>query len=460
MVPYLVHYTGRVAIKRSRMPPALSVFEKQLSNFADLIDVRGLTAEAPPEDGTELDRWIIVDVGGWTPDSLFRTLSAPGPGMSDVHDRIRRIEKLPGIETIEPEVIFRAVGDGDAGFAASPPAPLPPEWDWHHRAIGLDQTKYTGSGVTIGHLDTGIDRAAARILLGERLIEGADYHDGADIQESVDVLRVPPWHGTGTLGLLAADAPGYRGVALRANVISARVSPSVLLIRNTALASAIRGIADSEAQLMTISMGGAASPLWADAVDYAYTKGALICAAAGNNFGFTPSCVGYPARLHQVVAVAGITRDENVPYSDYKGLMKGNHGEQVDICAPTPDVSWATPDGAGGVAYVRGAGTSTATPQVAGVAALWLERWAAELASPAFTGRNAWRRLECCRRALLGGARRLPGQIGHDSRRGHGCVDVPGTLHERWRPSSNVLETRRQYIERPWWRTLNPCDDT
>jgi subtilisin family serine protease len=86
--------------------------------------------------------------------------------------------------------------------------------------------------------------------------------------------------------------------------------------------------------------------------------------------------------------------------------MCGNFGPEVDIAAPTPDVLWARPPDAFG----PGAGTSTATPQVAAAAALWLSFHRAAL-----VGFSPTEKVEACVRALLTSARRegpLPYEAG------------------------------------------------
>jgi subtilisin family serine protease len=101
----------------------------------------------------------------------------------------------------------------------------------------------------------------------------------------------------------------------------------------------------------------------------------------------------------------------------------------VDLCAPTPDVLWAVPP----AGYRPGAGTSTATPQVAGAAALWLSFHRETLQDYA-----PMERVEACRRALLVGAADVgpypyhahPSQPGrtHNDYFGEGRLDVEATL--------------------------------
>lgn len=459
MDPYLVRYTGRLAVK---LRPGAAGVAGLLENVAS---VHGLRPLAPATGGDGLERWRLVDARGWSGHGgAFHGLASPAA--ADIDDRAERLRQLPAVEEVEPEADFRAVGDWADAWAPRPRPTLPPDWDWHLRAIGVigpGAPAETGAGVKLGLLDTGVhEPVVARLLGDDRIERGWDFdEDDGDLAEGADFPRFPAWHGTGTLGLLAGRAAdGYRGVATEARVRVSRVGPSVVLVRNTALASAIDDAARNGVNVLSISMGGAASPLWSDAVDAAYAAGVVVCAAVGNHFGWMPiRCVVYPARFARVVAVAGVTRGDT-PYATHGHPvtgMRGNYGVQVDVCAPTPDVIWAQPDDAGATVYEPHGGTSSATPQVAGVAALWFQRWAQILATPPFAGANRWRRVEACRRALQGSARPLPGQAGVDRYFGHGRIDAIGALHETWRPTTAQVVTKPDVVPVPWWRTLNPC---
>lgn len=181
--------------------------------------------------------------------------------------------------------------------------------------------------------------------------------------------------------------------------------------------------------MITISVGGLPSKLWADAVNTAYEMGVVICAAAGNNFHLvggvrTPSRVVYPARFNRVLACAGITFDEQRYW--YDDRMSGNYGPEVDVAAPTPDVHWALASPNYNEYDPYGAGTSTATPQVAATAALWLSYYRDAL--KAFSPVEV---VEACRWALIQGTRDV-GPFPYDPRpegRTHNEMFGDGRLH-------------------------------
>jgi len=264
----------------------------------------------------------------------------------------------------------------------------------------------------IAHLDTGYsDHISTPEFLNRNLQKNFVDSDRPDdaTDEAAGALS-NPGHGTGTLGILAGKAIGSGaplGCAPNAEVVPVRVANSVVLFYNSAIARGFDYVHQlsqdprTRVDIITMSMGGLASQAWADAVNALYDQGVFIVCAAGNNYGDLPTRnIVFPARFKRVVAACGAMAD-HTPYADLAPrLMAGNYGPDdkmsTAISASTPNTPRARM-GCPATIDLDGSGTSSATPQVAAAAALWIQvhRDAVE-AYPA-----GWMRVEAIRRALF-----------------------------------------------------------
>ncbi len=164
------------------------------------------------------------------------------------------------------------------------------------------------------------------------------------------------------------------------------------------------GDASVRADVVSMSMGGVASRAWAEVVNRAYEAGITLVTAAGNNFPLSPQSIVFPARFKRVIAACGVMANRH-PYIQKEvpfGKMAGNFGpdSKMDtaLAAFTPNMPWAEIN-CPGVIDMDGQGTSSATPQIAAAAALWLQKHKPSLPSDA-----AWKTVEAVRRALFSAA--------------------------------------------------------
>jgi thermitase len=119
--------------------------------------------------------------------------------------------------------------------------------------------------------------------------------------------------------------------------------------------------ANHGAQVINISVAITAEyPLLEFAVDYAWKKGCVIVAAAGNCASFTPV---YPAAYANVIAVAGSDKNDDL-------ARWSNRGDWVDVEAPGVDIYSTLP----GNKFVSKNGSSFSTALVSGEAALLFTR--------------------------------------------------------------------------------------
>lgn len=214
--------------------------------------------------------------------------------------------------------------------------------------------------VLIAVLDSGIDLDHPD--LADKLRTDEDW----DFVEEDDVAEDQNGHGTHVAGIAAAatnNGEGIPGLGWEATLLSVRVLDAAGSGYASDLAAAIRYAADHGAQVINMSLGGPAScPSYVQsAVDYAYEKGVLLVAAAGNMQGNTPN---FPANCNHVLGVAATNSDDTrASYSNY--------GSHVSIAAPGTSI-YSTLVGGW---YGYKSGTSMATPHVAGLAALVWARY-------------------------------------------------------------------------------------
>ncbi|HEV8383739.1 MAG TPA: S8 family serine peptidase, partial [Candidatus Acidoferrales bacterium] len=328
-----------------------------------------------------------------------------------------------------------------------------------------------GANVRIAHLDTGYDPAHGtrpQNLLSEFENDFVDNDRDAH-DPGIDGLLKNPGHGTGTLSILAGNKVSdlgndFLGGAPLAEIIPVRIATSVILFRTHALARALdyviapskrNGETLGPVNVVTLSMGGLASGAWADAVNRAYQAGICIVAAAGNNisagiFPIPTRFIVYPARFRRVIAACGVMANRAPYYGLGLGKMQGNFGPQskmaTAMAAYTPNMPWAE-IGYPAIVDMNGAGTSSATPQIAATAALWIEKYRNELSQY----REPWQRVEAVRHALFTSADKSA-DGGSNEKLGNGILHAEAALQIQ--PPDHVTQTPRDSAAFSFLRVL------
>jgi subtilisin family serine protease len=246
-----------------------------------------------------------------------------------------------------------------------------------------------GAGATIAVVDTGVDLGHPD--LSAKIVPGTDIvAQSAGGQDCPAGPQDENGHGTHVAGIAAAitnNGIGVAGVAPDARIMPVRVLDSEGSGSSEDIVKGIRWAADHGANVINMSLGelpgvGQLQPLnqdIEDAVTYAWNKGSLVVAAAGNES--FPLC-SYPSFADHAVCV-GATDRRGVPsyYSNFpvnKTMLgfRAPGGVGSVFCEDDEDI-WSTmwpgssfECGGGTAGYETLAGTSMASPQVAGVAAL------------------------------------------------------------------------------------------
>ncbi|WHX98204.1 S8 family serine peptidase [Neobacillus sp. DY30] len=194
-------------------------------------------------------------------------------------------------------------------------------------------------------------------------------------------------HGTHVAGTVlahgASDGLGIYGVAPQAKLWAYKVLTDSGSGYSDDIAGAIRHVADEAVRtgskvVLSMSLGSSGKDtLIASAVDYAYGKGVLVVAAAGND-GYASNTIGYPGALKNAVAVSALENvQQNGTYRVANFSSRGNPLTDGDYVIQERDVEISAPGAAIESTWYDGnyntiSGTSMATPHVSGLAAkIW-----------------------------------------------------------------------------------------
>ena len=275
------------------------------------------------------------------------------------------LRAIPGVRYVEPNYLaFAFATPNDPRFSQQ----YGPTRIQAHLAWDIWQPQRM---VYIAIIDTGIDSNHPDLTNKMRRHSNGAVYGYNTLNNTTNALD-DNGHGTHCAGIAAAEinnGVGIAGIAAwNPSVANAnsyvKLMPVKVLASNGSgsLASVANGItwaADNGAHILSLSLGaGSGAQQLADAVNYAWNRGCLIVAAAGNGGSSAPQ---YPAYYTNAIAVAATdSSDRLASFSQY--------GSWVDIAAPGVGILSTIPNNS----YASYDGTSMACPHVAGAAAvLW-----------------------------------------------------------------------------------------
>jgi subtilisin family serine protease len=235
---------------------------------------------------------------------------------------------------------------------------------------------YTGKGVKIAVLDTGVD--ATHPDLKTQVIESKNFSTAADATDHFG-------HGTHVASIAAgtgAKSGGkYKGVAPDAKILNGKVLDDTGSGDDSGILAGMEWAAAQGADVVNLSLGGGdtpeVDPLEAEVNKLSEEKGILFAIAAGNDGDFGDETIGSPGSAADALTVGAV--DDNDKLASFSSRGPGLDGQiKPDVTAPGVDITAAAAPGSvidqevgeNPPGYLTISGTSMATPHVAGAAAL------------------------------------------------------------------------------------------
>ncbi len=316
------------------------------------------------------------------------------PPNTQVADYEKIITSFAGIRFVEPDFwVYTLLIPNDPMFSTV-------QWDKWVMYSDPAWDIVTGGNIKVAVVDNGVEYLhpdlAANFRAGEL---GYDFIGNDNDPRPDNPTIENAFHGTHVSGIIAGIIGNQIGIAGWAQVqlLAVRVLNDSGNGTLTDVARGIRWAADNGAIIINLSIGGdAVSTPLLEACQYAVRKGALLVAASGND---GKQGITYPAKMAECIAVGATDATSELAWFS-------NYGPELELVAPGTTIYSTVTGGYYGSAN----GTSMATPQVSGVAALLFAL------NPSFTANQV--------RAILSVSAIDMGANGRDAYFGYGLVNA------------------------------------
>ncbi|MET9918139.1 S8 family serine peptidase [Streptomyces sp. NPDC006435] len=235
---------------------------------------------------------------------------------------------------------------------------------------------YTGKGVKIAVLDTGVD--ATHPDLKGQILDTKNFTSSPDAKDRVG-------HGTHVSSIAAgtgAKSGGkFKGVAPDAKLLEGKVLDDDGFGDDSGILAGMEWAVAQGADVINLSLGGGdtpeVDPLEAAVNKLSADKGVLFAIAAGNS-GSGAGTVDSPGSAEAALTVGAVDDKDELAEFSSRGPRIGDSAIKPDVTAPGVDITAAAAPGSAidqevgqnPPGYLTISGTSMATPHVAGAAAL------------------------------------------------------------------------------------------
>jgi len=277
---------------------------------------------------------------------------------------VASVRPTEAIKLVEP--MTAKVEDAEYGVAK---VKAPEVWSKH---------SINGSGILVGHLDTGVD--ATHPDLKGKIALFKDFF-GSTATDSFDGQG----HGTHTAGsIVGGNASGKAiGVSPGAKLVVGRIFNNSGSTTDAVILEAMNWIADPDGnpqtadspRLVSCSWGGRKTSdtpggdLWTASQHWVDLE--ILPVFAAGNSGPSAKTVGTPGAYPHVLAIGATTATDTIAYFSSRGPARWDGTDYVkpDVSAPGNNIQSAKDKGG----YTTMSGTSMACPHAAGVVALVIQ---------------------------------------------------------------------------------------
>ncbi|MGE6753945.1 S8 family peptidase [Rossellomorea sp. NPDC071047] len=279
---------------------------------------------------------------------------------------------------------------------------------------------FTGEGVKVAVLDTGIDSEHPDIA--GQIDDAVSFVPGEEVK---DVNGHGTHVASTVLGTGAGDGK-HKGVAPDARLLVGKVLSDQGFGQDSWIIDGMEW-ASENAKIVNMSLGSDMPSDGTDPMAEAVNRltdenGTLFVIAAGNRGG--EGTIGSPGAADSALTVGAVDKEDELAYFSSKGPRYGDMGLKPDLSAPGVGIVAARSQYSSGTGdYKSLDGTSMATPHVAGAAAILAEKY------PEWDGTTL-------KQALMNTTKKLDGYQPYHV--GTGRVDVAAALDTQVRATGSV----------------------